>query len=237
MSARAWILSLTILAVWCEGATPADAHRLDEALQATRISIDRERLRLELDVTAGVSIAPRLFASIDTDHDGRLSLAERNEHAREIVHGLDLTIDGTPAAIVLNESTFPELPEMSLGVGTIRVRAAVLLPTTAVAVGRHVVSYTNNHGSVASAYLVNALVPADSRIEIVRQRRDEAQRALTLDYRVLPNAWWTRLSWTVVALSMIGLLGWTRSRGATATNRQSDHAQLRTPSAAVVRAR
>jgi hypothetical protein len=237
MSARRCLLWLTVLGLWCGSAIPADAHRLDETLEATRISIDRERVGLELDVTPGISAAPQLLASIDTDADGHLSLAERDEYVREFVHGLALTIDGTPVAVVLRESEFPELVNMSLGVGAIRVRAIGVMPAEARAIGRHIVSYAGRRGSGQSAYLVNALVPADPRIEIVQQGRDQIQRVLTLEYRVLPDAQWTRLSWSAMALAMIGLLGWARTRGRVATNGQSDLVRLGATSPVVVRAR
>ena len=80
------------------------------------------------------------------------------------------------------------------------------MPSAAAAVGHHTVSYANNHQPLASVYLANALVPAASRIEMGQQRRNVAQRVLMLEYSVIPDALWTRLSWSLVGLAMVGLL-------------------------------
>jgi len=210
MNPRTLLVSVAVLGMWGGCPVPAGAHRLDEYLQATRLSIDLERLRLEIDLTAGVSVAPQVFSSIDTDHDGQVSIAEREAYAQEVLRAIALSIDDRPTPVVLDDSWFPELRDMSLGVGMIRVRATATVPS--VAVGRHTVSYANNHRPLASVYLVNALVPTDPRIEIVQQRRDVAQRVLMLEYRVIPEARWARLSWSLVGLAMIGLLGYARWR-------------------------
>jgi hypothetical protein len=212
MNPRTLFASVTVLGIWGGCPVPADAHRLDEYLQATRLSIDRERLRLEIDLTAGISVAGQVFTSIDTDHDGQVSIVEREAYAREVLRSIALSIDGRPTPIVLEDSEFPEIRDMSLGVGTIRLRATATVPSAAAAVGHHTVSYANNHRPLASVYLVNALVPADSRIEIGQQRRDVAQRVLMLEYSVIPDALWARLSWSLVGLAMVGLLGCARRR-------------------------
>lgn len=212
MNPRTWLVSVAVLGIWVGCPVPADAHRLDEYLQATRLSIDRERLRLEIDLTPGISVAEQVIISIDTDHDGQVSLVEREAYAREVLRSIALSIDGRPTPVVLEDSEFPEILDMSLGVETIRLRATATVPSAAAAVGHHTVSYANNHRPLASVYLVNALVPADSRIEIGQQRRDVAQRGLMLEYSVTPDARWARLSWSLVGLGMVGLLGCARWR-------------------------
>jgi len=37
----------------------------------TRVAIDTDRVGLEIDLTAGANVASRIFASIDSDRDGR----------------------------------------------------------------------------------------------------------------------------------------------------------------------
>ncbi len=63
-----------------------DAHRLDEYLQATRLSVALDRIELEIDLTPGVSIAERIVTAIDTDRDGRFSPAESDAYA---AHGVE----------------------------------------------------------------------------------------------------------------------------------------------------
>jgi hypothetical protein len=119
-----------------------------------------------------------------------------------------LSVDDRPAPIVLVDSRFPPFQDMRLGVGTIRVRATATV--SAANVGRHSVSYSNTHRSGQSVYLINALVPADSRIHIAGQRRDRAQHGLTLDYDVTASARSAGTHWLFAALAMAAVLGVTR---------------------------
>jgi nickel/cobalt transporter (NicO) family protein len=199
---------LAVLGVWLATPAPAGAHRLDEYLQATRLSIDVERVRLEIDLTAGVAVAPEVFASIDTNRDGQISDAEGDAYARQMLRSVVLSVDGRPAPVTLIEIRFPPFREMGLGVGTIQVRATANLSATGA--GRHQISYLNTHRSEGSVYLVNALVPADPRIQIAGQQRDPAQHRLTLDYTVRADASWARTGSLLAALAMAGVLGITR---------------------------
>jgi len=201
-------VSFALLGVWLSTPTPAGAHRLDEYLQATRLSIGIERVGLEIDLTAGVAAAPRVFAWIDTNRDGQISNAEGDAYARQLLRSVVLSVDGQPVPITLVEIRFPQFREMSLGVGTIRVRATANV--SAAGAGRHQVSYFNTHRSESSVYLVNALVPADPRIQIADQRRDSAQHGLTLDYTVRGDAPWARTCSLLAGLAMAGVLGVTR---------------------------
>ena len=55
---------------------PASAHRLDEYLQGTIISVEKDRLEAEVTLTPGVIVFPLLIADIDTDSSGTISEAE-----------------------------------------------------------------------------------------------------------------------------------------------------------------
>ena len=49
---------------------PAHSHRLDEYLQAAVISLERNRVQVELRLTPGVAILPVFLAATDRDSDG-----------------------------------------------------------------------------------------------------------------------------------------------------------------------
>ncbi len=207
MTVRRLFMSF-VLGVWLATPAPAGAHRLDEYLQATRLSIDIERVGLEIDLTAGVAVAPEVLAWMDMNRDGQISNAEGEAYAREMLRAVVLSVDGRPVPITLVGIRVPPVRDMSLGVGTIQVRAAANV--TGTGTGHHHVAYFNTHRSESSVYLVNALVPADPRIQIAGQRRDRAQHGLTLEYTVMPNAPWAR-TWSLLAgLVMAGVLGVTR---------------------------
>jgi nickel/cobalt transporter (NicO) family protein len=208
MNVRGRIMSFAVLGVWLATPAPAGAHRLDEYLQATRLSIDLGRIGLEIDLTPGVAVAPEVFAWIDTNGDGQASNAEGEAYAREMLRSVVLSVDDRPVPITFGEIRVPPFREMSLGVGTIRVRATA--DVSAAGTGRHQLSYANRHRSESSVYLVNALVPADPRVQLAGQRRDRAQHELTLDYTVAADAAWARTCSVVAALAMAGVLIVTR---------------------------
>jgi hypothetical protein len=102
-----------------------------------------------------------------------------------MLHSVALSVDGRPVRIALVETSYPQFREMSLGVGTIRLRATAKIP--AAGAGHHQVSFSNTYRVESSVYLVNALVPENPRIQLADQRRDRLQHGLTLDYTIAPN--------------------------------------------------
>jgi hypothetical protein len=204
MNARAGFIQAASLGIWLACPATAGAHRLDEYLQATRVSIDVDRVGLDIDLTPGASVAPRVLEWIDTDRDGAISTAEGDAYARQMIGSVSLSVDGRREPVTLVESRFPDVRDMRLGEGTIRLRATATLSATAV--GRHQVSYLNSHRPEGSVYLVNALVPEDPRVRIAGQQRDQAQHGLTVDYSVRP---WTR-GWLLAGFVVIGALIITR---------------------------
>jgi len=188
------------LLLWPIGAllafpTPAAPHQLDEFLQATRVALARDRVVLEIDLTPGVKVAQRIFALIDTDGDRRISTAEGRAYARQVLEDVVLRLDDQRRRLTLVRADFPSLGEMGAGLGTIRLEAKADAPVDA---GSHQLSYQNDHQPEIGAYLVNALVPGTSRIEITGQRRDKLQRGIRLDYTVASSGA-RRLSWLIVA--------------------------------------
>ncbi len=208
MSARFLVLSFVTLVVLLVHPAAAHAHRLDEYLQATRLSVDADRVDLEIDLTPGVGVAREAFGWIDVNGDGWISAVEADTYGREVLRSVSLSVDDRPVAIMLRDIVVPPLSEMSLGLGTIRIRASA--HTVSAGWGHHRLSYANTHKADASAYLVNVLVPEDPRIEIGRQRRDVAQHRMTFDYSVTPVQSWTAAYSLFAGLMIAGALGITR---------------------------
>jgi hypothetical protein len=205
-------LPCVLLGAWLVTVPPVGAHRVDEYLQATRLSVDVAQVDLEMDLTPGVALASKVFSWIDTNGDGEISDAEGKEYAQEVLRSVVLKVDGQPVPVTLVESRFPSLQEMNLGVGTIRLRATAKVP--AAYAGHHQLSFLNTHRPESSVYLVNALVPANSRIQLGDQRRDVAQHGLTLDYTVAAESVSSqdRTLALLVGLVMAGFLLWRRGR-------------------------
>src|SRR4029434_5195861 len=97
--------SFAVLGAWL--ASPAAAHRVDEYLQATRLSIDTERVDLEIDLTAGSAMASQVFGWIDTNRNGEISDAEGQVYAQQVLDSVVLKVDGRPVPIKMVESSFP----------------------------------------------------------------------------------------------------------------------------------
>ncbi len=194
----------TLAALWgsIAWAPSAGAHRLDEYLQATRLSIAMDRVDLAIDLTPGAAIADKVLAWIDTDGDGRISDAEARAYAQEMLRSVRLKVDGRPAQVELTMSSFPQWSDVRLGIGMIRLRAIAKIPSAAA--GRHVISFLNTYRPESSVYLVNALIPDNPRIQLGDPRRDHAQTGITLDYTVagavspMPRSW-ELLAWLIVA--------------------------------------
>lgn len=199
MSVRSLLVSLAFLLAVIP---PAGAHRMDEYLQAARLSIDVERVDMEIDLTPGVAMASEVFGWIDTNRDGEISPGEGEAYAREVLRSVALSVDDLPSPVTLVDARFPPLRDMGLGVGTIRLRATAKVRSTGA--GRHRISFLNTHRPESSVYLVNALVPANPRIQLGDPRRDTAQHGLMLDYTVVAK---TPPVWTFALLGGLVLAG------------------------------
>jgi hypothetical protein len=183
--------------------TPVGAHRLDEYLQATRIGVDLDRVNLEIDLTPGVSIASQVKGWIDTNGDGQLSRPEALGYASQVLNALELSVDRQRVPLTLADIKMPEPADMTVGTGTIRLRASAPIPSGTG--GRHQLTLVNTHRRELSVYLSNALVPSDSRIQIVTQQRDRNQHSLTIGYDIETTGALRRISWVTGALTLLGM--------------------------------
>jgi len=159
----------------------ARAHRLDEYLQAARLSLAPDHILLKIDLTPGVDVAPAIFALINTDRDGRISKAEEKAYSNRLLQDVVLEVDGRPHHLEIIQSQFPSFQEMQEGSGTIRIEARAEWRATP---GHHVLFFRNNHKTDLGAYLVNALVPGSPEISITGQYRDPLQREFRLTFNV-----------------------------------------------------
>ena len=168
----------------------ASAHRLDEYLQAARIAIDPSRVTIELDLTPGLAVAPRVIAEIDTDRDGSISAAETRAYATRVLRDIAVDLDDRPLTLTIVDTEASPVTALNKGDGTIRLRATATVLTPAV--GDHRLRYRNTHHADTGAYLANALVPSSDRVGIVSQERDANQRELVVHYEVrdgIARAW------------------------------------------------
>ena len=158
------------------------AHRLDEYLQAARLSLVREGVALELDLTPGVAVAPAIIAIIDRDADAAISREEARAYGQAVISDVRLTLDGHAVEVRLDRVEVPSADDLRAGLGTIAVRASGSVDR--LGAGRHSLQFQNNHHPAGAAYLINALAPDDPAIRVVGQRRDPIQRDGRIEYEI-----------------------------------------------------
>ena len=180
------------------------AHRRDEYLQAARLAVEPGRVELELDLTPGIAIADATIADLDADRDGVLSEVEKRAYAHRVFGALVLELDGVALRMDREAMTFPDLNDFRRGEGTIQLRAAAALARQAD--GDHHVSFRNANRPDGSVYLANALVPASNRVMITGQRRDPAQRELTIDFVLRAGPATSAPPWLLGALTGVAVL-------------------------------
>jgi hypothetical protein len=186
------------------------AHRLDEYLQAARVSLEHTRVALEVDLTPGASVAEGIIALIDGDGDKRISPLEAERYGRSVLADVVLELDGRPITLTLDRVEASSLEEMRHGLGAIQLRASgEAEPRMSL---RRELHFQNNHQARSSVYLVNALLPGDG-IRVVRQTRDAKQRDVRIEYSISPQ-WPKHLYWPVIGL-VAGGWWFMRSRGST----------------------
>jgi hypothetical protein len=157
-------------------------HRLDEYLQATRISIEPDRLAFEFRMTPGAEIADGVIRTFDADHNGEISKTEAETYLNAFLKSVALEVDGKPHSLTLDTYKIPPLADIKTGDGVIRVQATAA--HVAASDGAHHLKFSNTHRADIGVYLVNALVPKDDRIAITGQTRDMLQREYEMDYVV-----------------------------------------------------
>jgi hypothetical protein len=166
----------------------AEAHRLDEYLQATLIGVTRDGVEVEIQLTPGVAVLPAWMAVVDQDRDGRISPAEERAYADRVLRDVELRVDGAPAPLSFIESKFPTLEAMREGLGTIVIKLRA-------ARRGHELRFENRHLPQVSAYLVNCLAAPSDGLVVGRQTRDEAQRSIEFEYSLGAAAPGSRAAW------------------------------------------
>jgi hypothetical protein len=159
--------------------TPAPAHRLDEYLQGTLISVEKGRMDAQITLTPGVAVFPKLIAEMDTDGDGAISATEQRAYVARVLRDLSITIDGRPLTPTVASVQFPAIEEMKEGRGEIQIELGAGLPRGG---PNRKLIFENRHQNGIAAYQVNCLVPRDPGIRIVSQNRNYSQSFYELDF-------------------------------------------------------
>ena len=158
----------------------ASAHRIDEYLQATILSLEENRVHASMRLIPGVLISRSVIAAIDSNGDGVFSDSEEQAYAQRVLNDLSITMDGQVVQPKLVSWSFPLPAQMREGLGEIHIEYTADLPQ--VGPDRSLI-LANHHLSSTSVYLMNAVVPEDRDIHILAQKRNEQQTVYELDYQ------------------------------------------------------
>jgi HupE / UreJ protein len=158
---------------------PGFAHRLDEYLQATIISIEKDRVQASMRLIPGVAVYPIVLASIDTNADGVISQSEQHAYAEQVLRDLSLSIDGHLLEPRLVSAKVPKMEEIKQGLGEIQIEFDAVLPPGEA--NRKLV-LENHHQSRIAAYLMNCLMPRDPDIRVTAQNRNQNQSLYAVEY-------------------------------------------------------
>ena len=174
---RAIVIGTTALLLTV--ARPAFAHRTDEYLQATTISVEKGRIALQLRLAPGIEVFPKVLALIDTDRDGAVAEGELRAYAERLASELSLSVDGTRLPLRLVSSRMEALEALHDGRGTIELAFEAEVPSGG---GNRRLAFENHHQRAMAEYLVNGLVPRDPDIRLGAQQRSFDQSVYRLDY-------------------------------------------------------
>src|SRR5215831_20590974 len=100
---------IAVVALMCALGAPAFAHRLDEYLEATMLSVESDHVEGFMRLVPGVAVSQRVIASIDTDGDGVISKVEGDAYARRVLEDVSLSVDGERVEMRLVSADYPEL--------------------------------------------------------------------------------------------------------------------------------
>ncbi len=160
------------------------AHRMDEYLQATLVDIEPGDIRLEMNLTPGVSVASAVLSVIDRDHDGVISTNEATAYAELLKRDLAVRLDERDVDLKVTSSNFPEVDELKSGWGIIQIEFTI--DSGSLVVGSHKLALENHHLNAVSAYLFNAALPKSDFIEIASQKRNDSQSMGTIEFTFHP---------------------------------------------------
>lgn len=156
------------------------AHRLNEYLQATTISLSRDKVLMELRLTPGTDVAVQLLKSIDKNSDNHISAVEQCAYVLTVNRDLSLILDGRQVTLQPVSFTFPTADDMKKGVGDIIIEYETTIRQKGIL--QHQLQLKNSHYSSIAVYLVNCLLPADTTVQVISQNRNTSQSAYRLNF-------------------------------------------------------
>ena len=163
-------------------AAPGWAQDPRKIFQLTSVRVGRRSVEIDWYSMPGSALAAATFDRIDTDRDGKVSVAEGQAYARRTLRDVTLVVDGKPRPLLVRHVTIVERKQMLTGLGSIDFLVYAEIPER---LGRHTLSFENRHRRAVSTFktgLLNDL--GDPSLRILSPRQSAAGARLSLTYVV-----------------------------------------------------
>ena len=131
---------------------------MDEYLQATLFTVERDHIAISMRLTPGLEVLAKVLTAIDTSGDGVVSNAKQQAYAEKVRRDLSLSIDGSLPAVATRGFLIP-----NPGGDEARTRRnrAPLRTCRYRREARRRLVFENHHLPTISVYMANCLVPSD----------------------------------------------------------------------------
>jgi hypothetical protein len=160
------------------------AHRDDHYLQAALVAIEAHAVGLQINLTPGVAVAEHVIAQIDRDRDGVISRNEAAAYAESLRSDLTLRLDRQKLELKLTASEFVQPEDLRTGSGIIHMEFSATFGP--LATGPHRLTLQNRHLTTISVYLINAVRPRLTTVQITSQKRNKNQSVGEIEFIFQP---------------------------------------------------
>ncbi len=154
------------------------AHRTEGLLQASLVEVTPAEVRVEVTLTPGIDVVPKIIALFDTNGDGVVSDAESAAWAAKFMERQSVMVDGRSLLLKPDGVLVSPLEQMTEGHGGILVHFSA--PFGDPVSGEHRVLCANRYEPIPGTFQTNGIVPKDPGVRISSHHRDERQQELTL---------------------------------------------------------
>jgi nickel/cobalt transporter (NicO) family protein len=181
----------------------AVAHPADMLVQAAYITLSPKQVKIELDLTAGESVAKDFLVQLDSNQDQQISTVEIQTLASVVLENIALTVNNTPVPLRLESSQSSEIEQIKLGGGQVQLVFVGVISASS----QNQFIFKNNFAPVNSGYLANVFVQS-SAVKIISQQRDQTQQTFEVAYEVAESALPWGFPWWLGFIAVIGILLW-----------------------------
>src|SRR5436305_506263 len=107
--------------------SPAFAHRLDEYLQASIISLEKDHVEVSMRLVPGVAVSSTVLAGMHANSKGVISEPEQLSYAEQVLRDVSVKVDEVDLHPRVVSVEFPSVARIKEGMGEIRIGLAAPL--------------------------------------------------------------------------------------------------------------